>query len=373
MEKNYNHGVYAGGSGNQNFGNNEETGLFVNANEQTNMSQQLTHQTDILADFKQALTRQNAQSKSGQVLSQFIDGIQYFDNPWARDVSFVQKPAVDAVIASAISDFTHVSVSQDGVTLVQGNRVFVIGGGAATTLTAAAYSTTAALPACTYANGTAGVGATLTGNVNGALPSQDGQTINPGDRILVQNQTAALQNGVYSVTQVGTGLLPFILTRVTDFDQSTEMVAGVEIPVTAGTLYGGKTFVLTASVTTVGTSAVTFADASTSPAAKIENGIYAVGVVSGGFAPLTRAVDMSEGSAGADVANQVRYGAYAKVKGGTTYGGKFLYVSTPNPIVLGVTGISVADMATIQPTSQIVNTPGDVGVKNSDTVMYAKA
>lgn len=77
-------------------------------------------------------------------------------------------------------------------------------------------ATTAALPACTYDNGTSGVGATLTGDANGALADQDGVTLVADDRLLVKNQSAGAQNGIYVVTQVGDGSNPFILTRATD-------------------------------------------------------------------------------------------------------------------------------------------------------------
>lgn len=58
-------------------------------------------------------------------------------------------------------------------------------------------ATTAALPAVTYANGTGGVGATLTADANGALPAQDGVTLVVNDRLLVKDQAAQLQNGIY--------------------------------------------------------------------------------------------------------------------------------------------------------------------------------
>ena len=79
-------------------------------------------------------------------------------------------------------------------------------------------ATTAALPASTYANGAAGVGATLTRVGNGALPLQDNVSLSIGQRLLVKNQAAPAQNGIYSVTSLGDGGNPFVLTRVTDFD-----------------------------------------------------------------------------------------------------------------------------------------------------------
>jgi hypothetical protein len=78
-------------------------------------------------------------------------------------------------------------------------------------------ATTAALPANTYNNGTSGVGATLTANANGAL-SVDSTVVVAGNRVLVKNEVAGANNGVYVVTQVGSAGTPYILTRATDFD-----------------------------------------------------------------------------------------------------------------------------------------------------------
>lgn len=86
-------------------------------------------------------------------------------------------------------------------------------------------ATVGALPSLNYANGTAGVGATLTGSSNGALPAQDGVTLVQNERLLVKTQASAFQNGIYTLTQVGDGSSPFILTRTTDNDSSSEVVA----------------------------------------------------------------------------------------------------------------------------------------------------
>ncbi len=55
----------------------------------------------------------------------------------------------------------------------------------------------------TYDNGTGGVGATLTGGGNQALGDIDGVTMVAADRLLVKDQAAALQNGIYDVTNLG--------------------------------------------------------------------------------------------------------------------------------------------------------------------------
>lgn len=117
--------------------------------------------------------------------------------------------------------------------------------------------TAAALPASTYNNGTAGVGATITGNANGALVV-DGQTVTVNSKMLVKDQVAAAENGLYTVTTVGTGSVPFVLTRTTDNDQATEFYRKSYIAY-SGTANADKICTSTAPATiTVGTTAVNF-------------------------------------------------------------------------------------------------------------------
>jgi len=98
--------------------------------------------------------------------------------------------------------------------------------------------------AATYNNGTAGVGATLTASSNGAL-SLDGTTPSVADRILVKNQTAAAQNGIYVVTTVGDGSTAFVLTRATPEDQPSELSGGAFVFVEEGTLNANNGYVFT--------------------------------------------------------------------------------------------------------------------------------
>lgn len=78
-------------------------------------------------------------------------------------------------------------------------------------------ATDAALPTCTYNNGSSGVGATLTATANGLL-SVDSVAVVVGNRVLVKNQVNQAHNGIYSVTQIGDGSTPFILTRAADYN-----------------------------------------------------------------------------------------------------------------------------------------------------------
>jgi hypothetical protein len=123
-------------------------------------------------------------------------------------------------------------------------------------------ATTAALPSCTYNNGTSGVGATLTATANGAL-SVDTTAVVATNRILVKNQVNQAHNGVYTVTQVGSGSLPFILTRATDFDTAgagvDQIDAGDFFLITAGSTLANTSWVQqTPLPITVGTTAIVF-------------------------------------------------------------------------------------------------------------------
>jgi hypothetical protein len=119
-------------------------------------------------------------------------------------------------------------------------------------------ATTAALPANTYANGTGGIGATLTATANGAL-TVDGYTPAVGDRILVKNEVAGANNGLYDVSQVGSGATPYILTRNVYMDAPAEF-PGAFIPVEdAGATNANSLWLCTNTVApTVGTTAITF-------------------------------------------------------------------------------------------------------------------
>jgi hypothetical protein len=123
-------------------------------------------------------------------------------------------------------------------------------------------ATTAALPANTYNNGTSGVGATLTGNANGALSVDSTLTV-VAERILVKNEAAGANNGVYVVTQVGSAGTPYILTRATDFDSVGTGVDQIDegdfFLVTSGTANVNTAWVQqTPPPITIGTTAILF-------------------------------------------------------------------------------------------------------------------
>jgi trimeric autotransporter adhesin len=111
--------------------------------------------------------------------------------------------------------------------------------------------------AATYDNGTAGAGATLTANSNGAFPTIDGVTLDTvtNRRLLVIGQTNKAHNGLYVLIQQGNGSTPWILRRCVECDSNIE-IPGSYVFVAGGTTYGNTGWVATVanqSTFTVGT------------------------------------------------------------------------------------------------------------------------
>jgi hypothetical protein len=111
----------------------------------------------------------------------------------------------------------------------------------------------------TYANGSSGVGATLTNSGTQAALTIDSRVLTVGDRVLVKDQTTALQNGFYKVTTVGTVSTNWVLTRSTDADENSEITPGAFTFVEEGTVGGNNGYVCTnVGAITIGTTPITF-------------------------------------------------------------------------------------------------------------------
>ena len=108
-----------------------------------------------------------------------------------------------------------------------------------------------------YANGAAGVGATLTQTAP-AVVVVDGVTLTLNQRVLFSGQTSSFQNGVYQISTLGTGAVQAIFTRVTDYDTAAEVLPGTLIPVLSGTVYTGSIWLETQTVATMGTDPILF-------------------------------------------------------------------------------------------------------------------
>lgn len=115
--------------------------------------------------------------------------------------------------------------------------------------------------AANYDNGTAGVGATLTADTNRVFTTLDGVTgWAIGNGILVKNQTDAYANGRYILTDVGSVSTPWVLTRCSLCDESSE-IPGKYFFVTGGTVNidtGWVSSVADPDTFVVGTDAISF-------------------------------------------------------------------------------------------------------------------
>ena len=138
-------------------------------------------------------------------------------------------------------------------------KSYVDGASAGLTILApSTYATAAILPnSPTYANGSLGVGATLTAGSNSTL-TVDGTVAALNSVVLVNNQAAPAQNGIYTVTTAGSGSAAWVLTRATYFNQASNMLKGSYTFISGGTANINSSWVLAATTTTVGTTAVNF-------------------------------------------------------------------------------------------------------------------
>ena len=120
----------------------------------------------------------------------------------------------------------------------------------------------------TYNNGTSGVGATLTNAGTQVALVVDGVAMSVADRVLVYEQTTQTQNGIYVVTDVGSGSTNWILTRSSDADtyavaSATALGEGSAVFVQEGATGAGETYVCnTVGTITFGTTNITFSQIS---------------------------------------------------------------------------------------------------------------
>jgi hypothetical protein len=120
----------------------------------------------------------------------------------------------------------------------------------------------------TYNNGTSGVGATLTNAGTQTALVIDGVTLIVADRVLIYQQTNQTQNGIYVVTNVGSGSTNWVLTRSSDADTYVNaspdgLSQGSTVFVQQGTTGAGTTYTCNTTGTIVfGTTAITFVEIS---------------------------------------------------------------------------------------------------------------
>lgn len=159
----------------------------------------------------------------------------------------------------------------------------------------------------TYVNGTSGVGATLTNSGTQAALVIDEITLAEGDRVLVKDQVTGLQNGIYTVTNIGSISTNWVLTRATDFDSPSQMVRGKTIDVISGTVNAVTSWMFISTVTTVGSDSITFAKLAQSGITNIlgttnqiivtiTNGVATISLSSNPVLPGTESVTIPTGT-----------------------------------------------------------------------------
>jgi hypothetical protein len=115
--------------------------------------------------------------------------------------------------------------------------------------------------ASTYVAGTTGydggtgVGAYIEANANGALTAVDSVSVVVGNRLLMTGRTNTIENGIYTVTSVGSVGTKWKITRATDMnghDAASTIIAGDAVYVTSGTDHGGLAWIETGTGTGTG-------------------------------------------------------------------------------------------------------------------------
>lgn len=187
-----------------------------------------------------------------------------------------------------LAGVTTVTLTQDPVSALQASTKQYVDNQVATvsnqTFHAASAAASTANLTATYSNGTAGVGATLTNSGAQAAFVIDGYTASISDRILIKDQTTGAQNGIYTVTTLGTILTNWVLTRATDFNATGSgpnyIETGASTFITSGTVNASTGWVLTTTGTiTVGTTSLTFAQTSSSSSVTVTSPLLKTGSV----------------------------------------------------------------------------------------------
>lgn len=154
------------------------------------------------------------------------------------------EDVVSLNVTTTLSSTTATTTSTAGIkqgATISGNANIPAG----TTVASITNSTTFVLSAAATAAGTA-VATTFTQTIS-AL-AIDGVTLALNDRVLVKNQTATQQNGIYYLSTLGSTTVAWVLTRTNDANTASEIAGGI-VNVDKGTTNGSKLFTATFKTT----------------------------------------------------------------------------------------------------------------------------
>ena len=185
-------------------------------------------------------------------------------------------PGTITITSGTVTNLAAPSASSDAAT-----KAYVDASISGASVHNAVEAATAAALTATYTAGSAdnwggtGVGATLTNSgtqvalTGGLIDGYTGLYVNA--RVLVKNQATGTQNGVYVVTNLGSGSTNWVLTRATDYNNSNpysatgdgDVHAGAMVFVQEGTTQGATIWIQTSDgtgtneTTKIGTDAIT--------------------------------------------------------------------------------------------------------------------
>lgn len=143
---------------------------------------------------------------------------------------------------------------------------------------------------------------TLTNAGTLAAISVDGVALSSGDRVLVKDQAAPAQNGLYTVTTVGSGAVAWVLTRSGDGDAWNDLV-GARAGVDEGTVNADSLWVVTANRGgTLGTTAITWQLVSNAQVAAV-GGLATAGLIARTAANTVAARSIAVSGTGLSVSN----------------------------------------------------------------------
>lgn len=192
--------------------------------------------------------------------------------------------------------------------------------------------------------------ANITNLTTGAPSTLDGIALVVGDRILVKNQTTASQNGVYTVTTVGTGANG-VWARSADMDTAAE-ANNATVLVRQGTTHSGDIFTQTATIATLGTTNMVWVQSGEGNTTYTSDGTT-IELVGNSFRVAATAAGNGLGGGGASAlsvntgtgleisADAVRIATSAAGNGLTGGGGSALAVGAGTGITVGATTVGV--------------------------------
>jgi hypothetical protein len=240
---------------------------LANVDNTSDTSKPVSTATQTALDLKANL---NGPTFTGTVsgITKSMVGLGSVDNTAdsAKPVSTATQTALDAKLALAGGTMTGALILSGAPTsdLHAATKIYVDNVTAGINFHESVHAASVSNLSTIYNNGTSGVGATLTADTNRAFSTLDGESVVVGQRVLIKNQTDSKQNGIYTLTTVGSGSAPWVLTRATDADNNPvgEMKTGDFVFVINGTANASVGYInnSTANPIVIGTDNISYTE-----------------------------------------------------------------------------------------------------------------